>query len=216
MKTNTSLINNIGLIITISIILSSCKTTNNVVTSNFIQKRKYNHGYYVNIFSKKYSVVNLRENTNVIPEIKSDEQQQAQSDNHAVPLTTKENISSSYQQNDKLNKSISTKEKNLRTDKNDSKVQQLISAFNRKNIDSFPKIEHRATSTLSHKVPKGIFQSLSSEGTNGFLALLLLLLLIIAIIIVCSLLATVLTAIGLGILVTLAVVLLIIFLLLLL
>jgi hypothetical protein len=50
----------IGLIILISLILSSCRTTNNVVSSNLVQKRKYNKGFYIKQFSLLTKAINLQ------------------------------------------------------------------------------------------------------------------------------------------------------------
>lgn len=42
-----------GSIILLTLISSSCNTTNNVISSNFIQKRKYCNGYYITLCSDK-------------------------------------------------------------------------------------------------------------------------------------------------------------------
>lgn len=51
MKRNFTLLSII--IAVIAMIMSSCVTSDKVSTSNFIQKRKYNKGYFVDVFSKK-------------------------------------------------------------------------------------------------------------------------------------------------------------------
>jgi hypothetical protein len=56
MKTKTSFFSLISSIIILSFIFSSCTTTNNVVSSGPIQKRKYNKGFFVNIFPKREKV----------------------------------------------------------------------------------------------------------------------------------------------------------------
>lgn len=49
---------------TVVALLSSCSTSNKVITKNFVQKRKYNKGYYttLNSFNKKTTKIDLSKN----------------------------------------------------------------------------------------------------------------------------------------------------------
>jgi hypothetical protein len=55
-KAKTSFFSLTSFIILLSFIISSCRNTNNVVSAGIIQKRKYNKGYFVNIFPKRQKV----------------------------------------------------------------------------------------------------------------------------------------------------------------
>lgn len=53
----------IGLLIA-SIFFASCSTTDNVVSKYFIQKRKYNKGYYLSLKDKKQSEIDISDKSN--------------------------------------------------------------------------------------------------------------------------------------------------------
>jgi len=55
-KLKVSFFSFISLVIILSFIISSCRNTNNVVSSGFLQKRKYNKGFFVNIFPRREKV----------------------------------------------------------------------------------------------------------------------------------------------------------------
>ncbi len=59
-KSKTSFFSLINLVIILSFIITSCRNTNNVVSSGFVQKRKYNKGYFVNISPKKQKVATVQ------------------------------------------------------------------------------------------------------------------------------------------------------------
>ena len=63
MNTKNHLLTLTGVIFVLTQLMISCSTTDNVVSSSIIQKRKYNNGYYVNSFSKKIKISNPKINS---------------------------------------------------------------------------------------------------------------------------------------------------------
>lgn len=92
---------------TITAVIGSCSITNKVVTNEFIQKRKYNKGYYVSHKSKK--IIFQKEN-NILVRSKNDEQEKE----NRVFLNSKINVNDN-KNDDKLLVSTDNKKLVVRT-----------------------------------------------------------------------------------------------------
>jgi len=144
----------VGLIIILNLIISSCNTTNSVVSSSMIQKRKYNNGYFVSIFSKspKTTYPKIKDKKTVI---KTENEQEAQTNNSANLIASIDNIFVSNQVSleGQSNKLISY---------NNNIIQKSITVPKRK-ITSFPKgniFSHQPSDTSDGK-PKVNWKSLT-------------------------------------------------------
>lgn len=141
----------IGVAILLTFILSSCCSTNNVVSSNLIQKRKYNHGYFVNIFSKKPEVskIQVNDNKKTIDPVNSQitgeavtekSQREIQPDNSSdlAVNTDSAAVSKKKQTSDQFNKPVSSDEKNIRKSQSRIKLEKIINTIKKKNFNSYP------------------------------------------------------------------------------
>lgn len=70
----------IGVIIFLTSILSSCSTTDKVVSENFIQKRKYNKGWYVNLSRKTPKTEVHEDNSEYLAKTTNGKRQESSSD----------------------------------------------------------------------------------------------------------------------------------------
>ena len=144
----------IGVIVLLTFLISSCRTTNNVATSNLIQKRKYNSGYFVNVFSKSPSTTKSKikdKNT----AIKTEKEQEIQTNNSIDLIASTDNIFVSNQKPlaCQLNKLISS---------NNNKIQQSV-AVQKREMTCFPKsnvFNHLPADTSDGK-PKVNWKSLT-------------------------------------------------------
>jgi VIT1/CCC1 family predicted Fe2+/Mn2+ transporter len=153
MKIKKTFLTLVGATILLTFILSSCCSTNNVVSSNLIQKRKYNHGYFVNIFSKKPEVSKIQVNDNkktidpvnsqitgeAITETKNKSQREIQPNNFSdiVANTDSAAVSKQKQTKDQFNKPVSSDEKNIRKSQSRIKLEKIINTIKRKSFNSF-------------------------------------------------------------------------------
>jgi hypothetical protein len=151
MKIKKTFLTLIGATFFLTFILSSCCSTNNVVSSNLIQKRKYNHGYFVNIFSKKSEVSKLQANNNekaidpansqITGEAVTEKNQREIQPDNSLDITVNTDsiaVSKQKQTNDQFNKPVSSDEKNIQKSQNRIKLEKIINAIKRKSFNSFP------------------------------------------------------------------------------
>ncbi|MDR9398905.1 hypothetical protein [Salibacter sp.] len=80
MKTKNHMLTAIGVFIFLTSILSSCSTTDKVVSGNFIQKRKYNKGWHVNLKRKTPKTEAQEDSTEYLAETTNGKRQENNSD----------------------------------------------------------------------------------------------------------------------------------------
>ena len=149
MKIKFFLIAFIGLIILMAFLLSSCRITNHVVSSGFIQKRKYCNGYYVNLGSNHNRALKLQSKINGEVDSSSNPQISTRS------ITTSKNVNSGniltdnpsvilasigdnkVKTKDQICYNLSNPIKNIQESHND-KDKRISNSFQVKYINSFP------------------------------------------------------------------------------
>ncbi len=134
----------IGVTVSLTFLISSCRTTNNVVFSNLIQKRKYNSGYFVNIFSKspKTTETKIKDKKTAI---KTENEQEIQTNNSTDLIASTDNSIISNQ------KSLECQSNGL-ISSNNNEIQQIF-AVQKREMACFSK--------------NNIFNHLSADTSNG-------------------------------------------------
>jgi hypothetical protein len=136
MKHKTTFFSLISLLIILTFFITSCTTTNNVVSSGIIQNRKYNKGYFVNIFPKRQKVT--------ATQIPKDE---------TIIAATRQSLSKTEKVEDNLiasaddvkqtdnitTKPVIPEEKIVQQKQSNSIVGKIISKIEKKLINPFPK-----------------------------------------------------------------------------
>jgi hypothetical protein len=183
-KPETTFFSLISLFIILSLIISSCNTTNNVVSSGFIQKRKYNKGYFVSVFPKRQKVSSFQTSKSEIiiasskqPVTKTekiDENLIASTDDlkqteniPAKPVPPDENIIHQKQNNSIVGKIIGKMER------------KLISSFPKDTIDDKPKVNGFALAGFLSSIYMPVFSVIIINQVSTTPIVLIILFLVI-------------------------------------
>jgi hypothetical protein len=135
LKTGTSFSSLISLIIIQLFIISSCRNTNNVISSGIIQKRKYNKGYFVNVFPKRQKVSKIQIPNNQTTIASSNQTVTKSGNNTDNLIASTDDIKQTV---NKPTKPVIPDEKNIRGKQNNTLAGRIINKVERRLNISLP------------------------------------------------------------------------------
>lgn len=154
----------LGVLIIFSILISSCTTSDNVVSNNFIHKRKYNKGYFIDLKKNKNYTAEATNNDVEIIKVKKIDNLKIEDDN--LFASTSNNNLPIIKESSKNN--IPNKDSNKAIDLKSKKQEKLFNKINKKLEKKVEKIQRK--NKVNSPAP-------NSGGKSQIIALILVILL---------------------------------------